>query len=373
MESSRADEVITPKFWAPLMLGGYALGPCLRFLRRHFFRLHWRCWPMLPVALSLSALQSALGLAARLRHGRAVARTELAGAPIFVLGHWRTGTTLLHDLLALDERFAAPTFYPCSCPTHFFLTEKWVKRWLSGDRPRRRRQDNMLASLSSPGEDEFALGNLGAGSPYEEMLLPGVPELAGEYVDLIDLPPHLRHRWKRALLGFLRALTFHHRRQLVLKSPLHTARVRTLLEMFPDAKFVNIVRDPRAVYSSTMQMGRLFASLFSLQRLRMEGTSARVIGRYLKLHRRLAEVRPLIPSGNFSELRYEELVRNPVGQIRRVYEELGLGGFEAARPKIEEYFAQRKGYQTNRHELSGEELAVVEAALEEIITQTGYR
>ncbi|MFH1330999.1 MAG: sulfotransferase [Actinomycetota bacterium] len=60
----------------------------------------------LPMALAISALSlgnSAAGLLQRARYGRAIAGATVGPPPLFIIGHWRTGTTLLHELLALDE------------------------------------------------------------------------------------------------------------------------------------------------------------------------------------------------------------------------------------------------------------------------------
>src|SRR6185436_1784397 len=109
----------------------------------------------------ITGLRSLLGFWSRAKFGRAVAQTPMHGAPLFVLGHWRTGTTLLHELLALDERFAYPTLYECFFPLHFLLTETGAMRRFNRRPPFRRAQDNMLISLASPGEDEVGLSALG--------------------------------------------------------------------------------------------------------------------------------------------------------------------------------------------------------------------
>jgi hypothetical protein len=362
-----------PKFWTPFLHCGRTFGPWCRFLNRHLFHINWRCWPALVVVTLIGLLRSLFALITRVRYGGAVARTEVRAAPIFVLGHWRTGTTLLHELLALDGRFASPTLYQCFFPAHFLLTERLVMRLLARRPPFRRAQDNMLVTAASPGEDEIALAQLGAGSPYAALALPNVPRLRDEYLDLLALPPPARERWKRMFLGFLRALTFRHGRRLVLKSPTHTARVKTLLEIFPDARFVNIVRDPRVVYSSTLHMWRSLTPKFSLQRVRYTGAGDHILRNYRMMHQRLAEARPLVPAGHFCEARYEELVRNPIAVMERVYAELGLGGFDTVRPQIEAYFAARKDYQTNRHTLPPEEHAKVERELARVIAETGYQ
>ena len=69
-----------------------------------------------------SLMNFGLWLLQTLFWGRRIARTQLQGDPIFVIGHWRSGTTLLHELLVLDERHTYSNTYDCFCPNHFLLT-----------------------------------------------------------------------------------------------------------------------------------------------------------------------------------------------------------------------------------------------------------
>src|SRR5690606_26880326 len=101
--------------------------------------------------------------------GRRLRSCSLHGPPIFIIGHWRSGTTLLHELLVLDERLSSPSTFQCFAPHHFLLTEWFFRgfcRWLlPGQRP----MDNMAAGWDRPQEDEFALVNLGLPSPYRRI------------------------------------------------------------------------------------------------------------------------------------------------------------------------------------------------------------
>ena len=88
--------------------------------------------------------------------------------PLFLVGHWRSGTTLLHELLALDESFAAPSTYACFNPHHFLLARHGAPSTKSAERP----TGDMIISPFSPQEDEFALLCMGAISPYEAFVFP---------------------------------------------------------------------------------------------------------------------------------------------------------------------------------------------------------
>ena len=136
---------LTPPFWA-----GCGLFAWLRLLARNHFAID-RCagrWPRsVPPQVPFS---SALGLIQNIVHGRDIANTRIRNAPVFVLGHWRSGTTLLHELLARDPRLAAPTTFDCFNPNHFVLTRNWLPGLFQALAPSRRPMDSMAAGWNDP-------------------------------------------------------------------------------------------------------------------------------------------------------------------------------------------------------------------------------
>ena len=73
--------------------------------------------------------------------------------------------------------------------------------------------------------------------------------------------------WRRTLYRFLQRITFRNPKRLVLKSPPHTCRIRLILEMFPDARFVHIHREPYVIYQSTRHLHLKSSVIYSLQPL----------------------------------------------------------------------------------------------------------
>lgn len=61
------------------------------------------------------------------------------------------------------------------------------------------------------------------------------------------------------------------------------------------------------------------------------------------------EDRELIPAGQLHELKFEDLVREPVGEMSRAYERLGLPQFTDFRPSLQRYLEQTKDYKKNQH------------------------
>src|SRR5262249_24081314 len=118
---------------------------------------------------------------------------------------------------------------------------------------------------------------------------------------------------------------------------------------FPGARFVHIHRNPYVVYSSTKRMLLLSSKVFSFQRPDPERLHERILGDYETMYEAFFAERGLIPPGRYCEVGFEDLEKAPVGQVRRVYEELGLPDFEGARPALEAYVASLAGYRKTEH------------------------
>jgi LPS sulfotransferase NodH len=142
-------------------------------------------------------------------------------------------------------------------------------------------------------------------------------------------------------------MTWKFGRPLVLKSPPHTCRIRLLLEMFPDARFVHIHRDPYAVFRSTRGTIRTDKTLCLQEASDSPDPDARIIRRYRIMYDSFFEERHLIPEGRFHELSFEELERDPVGVVRRIYEHLDIHGFEEFEPSLKRYAGSVSGYRKN--------------------------
>jgi hypothetical protein len=358
--------------WAPRFWLGCDFFAWMRLLASNRFAVDW---PLLYIAVIdtiFSVFNTCLRWMQTLIYGRRVTRTEIKQPPIFVIGHWRSGTTLLHELLVLDERFTYPTSYACFAPNHFMLTEPMADPWLGFLLPSHRPMDDMTIGWDSPQEDEFALCNLGVPSPYLTLAFPNHPPQCQEYLDFDGVSRPQIERWKHGLLKFLKQITYRTPKRIVLKSPPHTSRIPVLLEMFPDALFVHIVRNPYKVFASTVNMWKRMYEGQGLQKPKFEGLEEHVLSTYLRMHEKLEQTRGQVDPGRFYEIRYEELVRDPVGQLRRLYDHFQLGQFDDVAPKIEEYQAARAGYQTKRYQIAADERDIVTRRWGAYVEKYGY-
>ncbi len=358
--------------WELRAWSGISLSGWFRVLVRNRFAIHLICVPMALIITVLSLLNSFLGIVQAMIYGRRIARTEIEQAPIFVLGHWRSGTTLLHEMLACDPRHTYPNTYACYAPNHFLLTARFLARLLGMLLPRTRPMDNMALTWKHPQEDEWAICNMGLPSPDFTILFPNRPPQDQEYLDLRQVAPQARERWKANVLWFLKCLTVRDPKRIVLKAPPHTARVKILLEMFPDARFVHVVRNPYVIFPSTMHTWRRLYKYQGVQTPRYEGLEEYVFDSFVRMYDAFEQDRELIDPSRFCEVRYEELVSDPVGQMRRVYHGLGLEGFEQVLPAIEEYAEKASGYKTNRYQVPPQLRDQITRRWHRYVEQYGY-
>ncbi|MCI0377204.1 MAG: sulfotransferase [Gemmataceae bacterium] len=358
--------------WAPRIWEGCDFFAWLRLLARNRFQVHWSCIYIAVIVTFVSVFHTLLRWLQEAVYGRVLRKTSITQAPIFILGHWRTGTTLLHEFLIRDQRFGYPTTYECLDPHHFLLTEQLFSKYLWFLVPTHRPMDNMKAGFDRPQEEEFALCMMGTPSPYLTIAFPNNKPQFPEYLDLEGLTPAALRDWKRSFQKFLKQVTFKQGKRLVLKSPPHTARIRALKEMFPDALFLHIVRDPRVVFASTVNLWRTLYRLHGLQKPTFAGLEEQVLATFERMYDRLEAGKKLLEPRQFYELKYEDLIQDPVGQLRRVYEHFQLGGWQDFEPRLQAYLASIKGYETNKYQLTPEQEAQVAARWGDVIKRYGY-
>jgi hypothetical protein len=325
---------------------------------------------------AIVSVNSTINLALRwIQHGlygHELSQVRIEKQPVFVIGHWRTGTTLLHELMIQDRQFNYPDFFACFNPNHRLLSERFFKTYGTFLAPEQRPMDNMAAGWDRPQEDEFALCLLGLPSTYTDIAFPNHPSMCPGALDLSGLSSGELKRWKRTFRHFLQTLMFRDSRRLVLKSPPHTARIPILLQMFPDARFVHIVRDPYVVFPSTVNLWKSLARSHCFHTPNHKDVEEKVLREFRVIYDRLEEARPLLRSNQFHELRYEELIADPVGELGKVYSALELDGFDSARSRVEEYLRQTQGYETNKYTITDEQRKLVDGHWGDVIRRYGY-
>ncbi|HMK34231.1 MAG TPA: sulfotransferase [Desulfomonilaceae bacterium] len=363
-------------FWSerkkrPQVIQGMTLRTLLKVLARNDFQVDAACLGRLSYLMVLGVFNSIYGSCETYFNTEDIQATSIEHSPLFIIGHWRSGTTHLHNLLNLDEHFCCPTAYQALFPHHFVFSQAGgvLFNFLA---PNKRPMDNVAFSADTPHEDEFALAAHCATSPYMKVLFPVTGDNNFSPFDMKELPPEDVARWKSSFLLFLKKLTLSEGRRIVLKSPPHTCRISTLLEMFPDAKFVHIVRNPYVVYESTHKLWRDSLAYAHLQVPPPERVDELILTWYEELFRLLERDKELIPAGALYEMKFEDLESNPVKVLETMYNSLDLPGFDLQTKRVEDYLNSIRGYQKNVHRLTDANREKVATRWRRTFEQYGY-
>ena len=342
------DNTMLVKSFGPACLAGITLSDWLVLLAENGFRISPRYWGKVPFLTLSSAVTSLCRPVEQAMYGTQV-RNVQPDPPVFILGCWRSGTTHLHNLLTVDDQFASPSMFQTMYPHTFLMSEAWLRPLLDLMTPSKRFMDNMHQGLREPHEDEMALAIMSLRSNMLSWAFPRNETRYDRFLDFHDVSQHDREVWKRCLELFVRKVTVRTGRQLVLKSPNHTARIQLLRELYPAARFLNIRRHPYDVFRSMCHMASKVQPVWGLQTMDPADIPEMVINTYKRLYDAYLEQKVSVPEGHLHEIAYEDLVARPVDVLEQAYGALGLDGFEAAKPQLESYVAEQSSYQRNRH------------------------
>ena len=367
-----------------MRLSHYAEHPVALGSFRSWMRLLWgrggidkAYIPRLLFVSLTTLLTSPLRLWEWIRYGRAIKRTVIHPSPIFIIGHWRSGTTHLHNLMCQDKNLGYVSTFQAMAPGFCMVGDKRIKPALAALAHRRyptRLIDNIPLTFDAPQEDEFALATI---SPYSFVHSFTFPKHSASfferYVLFEGISEVVRAKWIRTYLAILRKATLRHGgRRLVTKNCGHSARIRTLLDLFPDAKFVHIHRNPYEVFLSTVHMHKTVFPRSQLQDTDSNRIEAHVLQFYTQLMQRYFADRSLIPKGNLVEIRFEDLEASPLDQLCFVYDALELPGYDAAKPDFRLYIDSVSDYKKNAYEMNDDIVANVNAHWKTAFSEWGY-
>jgi len=297
--------------------------------------------------------------------------------PIFLVGHWRSGTTHAYNVLSHDPQFVYPHPLATGLPQEFLvlggLLRPVLERLLPGDRW----VDALAVNPDSPQEDEVAMANLQTLSFLHAVYYPSrFRELLYRGVFFEGCGDREIERWKRAFRGFLRALWLSKGQgTLLVKNPAHTARVEMLAGMYPDARFIHVRRNPYDVFRSSLRFWRVMLERLAWQRpdaVTDEELEEVVLDVYARMMTDLLRARERLAAHRFVEVGLEEMEASPMPTVERIYRQLGIDGFERARPHIERYLRSIEGYRKRSYTLSPARVSMIEARWGPFLDEWGY-
>jgi hypothetical protein len=277
-------------------------------------------------------------------------------SPVFILGHWRSGTTFLENLLACDESFGCVSRFQMVTPHLLFTCPSLLRRLWIATAPTTRAPDHMHWPPETAEEDEWAMAVASRHSYYHSFFFPREHDHYLHAYVLFDRGTDTAEQWSAAYRKLIdKFARYHVGRRLILKSPANTARIPELLQLFPDAQFIHLVRNPYSVFSSQLATVRIVLANAQLQRTSEEKIEENVIAAYEAVMGRYLEYRHLIPEQNLLEVRYEDLRSRPAGSVDSIYRHFDWPRADAARSNLDAYLDVVKGHHAGRTPLSADQ------------------
>ncbi len=331
-------------------------GDYLSLLASHRFRISPQRMAMACLIGGFSVGHSLLAGVQRLLYQRQIEQQAIDPAPLFVVGHWRSGTTLLHELLSLDNNFSFSSTVECFLPHHFLISEPWLKPFLRLLLPNKRPMDNMPTGVELPQEDEFALIGLGAPTPYLRIAFANDQRPFDCLLDMQDVPAQVEADFEKQLTFFLKSLMLKKQKRLILKSPTHTGRIGWLAKQYPGSRFVHISRNPIEVFLSTKRLWRRLDEVqgFQLPKYSDQQLETLVFDCYKRMYNGYFLSRKHLRPNQLIEIQFEQLTQRPAEIIQQVYAQLELGDSTLIQQEVAQSMQQRKNFEKADYEVGQE-------------------
>ena len=283
--------------------------------------------------------------------------------PIFVVGAPRTGTSILHELLACDPETRAPAMWEMLHPVESLAGTDALP------------VADATVQLWHDLQPEYETMHANSGALPNECIFITMNEFLSDQWSGCHVVPtydaHLRRADHRDAYRFHRKVlqTLQQRargRRWVLKAPSHLGQLRALFAVYPEARIVHIHRDPlRCLPSALSLMGTL--KWMRCEAVDLGPAIAGLPRGYAAMFRHEIEQRAVgaLPDAQFCDVRYADLMRDPVGTVEALYERLGLALGEAARRAMIEHLARRPRGAHGTHRYGLDEFGLDPAALRE--------
>ncbi|MEM9002480.1 MAG: sulfotransferase [Cyanobacteria bacterium P01_F01_bin.86] len=330
-------------------------------------------WPQFAIALAVALARWPFSTTERVVfHLTQERRTPMAD-PIFIVGYWRSGTTHLHNLLAQTGLFGYITPLATGLPWDILGLVRSLEPLLEKALPSDRYVDNVAVTPQSPQEDSIPLATMGAPSYYHGLYFPQQfeahfrREVFGSE-DASDLA-----HWRRLHRYLLEKVAIHQGdHPLLIKNPVYTGYIRHLRELWPQAKFIHIYRNPYRVFPSTRHFFTRLLPELALQAYDDLPIEPLILESYTHLMGALVNDSANLPPHQFAEICFEDLDASPLDVLETVFHQLELPDFAKVRPPIERYLDGLQEYRKNEYSLDAETVAVIAQHWQPYIQRWGY-
>ncbi|MCA9711248.1 MAG: SDR family NAD(P)-dependent oxidoreductase, partial [Myxococcales bacterium] len=315
----------------------------------------------------VSALATRLRVEDLLRRHPEILEIEL-GPVLVIAGLQRTGTTLLHRLLAADPRTRAVLSWEALAPVPVPGETPGPHGWPAARVRRARRAQRALEYLSP---EFFAIHPVEYDQPEEDVLLLDMSFMSQSPEATLWVPTYARwletrdHTPAYAYLRRLMQLLSWQRpaQRWVLKSPHHMEHLDVVLRVFPGATVIQTHRDPSRTMPSFCSMVCHGAGIFS-DTVDARALSEHWVRKVRRMVQRSLDVRATHGDSSFVDVLYEDLLADPIAQLRRIYQRAGLRFDDQAERAARELGRRQVRHRYGRHRYRLEDFGLSEDRIE---------
>lgn len=311
-------------------------------------------------------------------HNKKISRHTIAKDPVFILGFYRSGTSYLHQFMTQDDRLGYHSNFQMIFPEIMLSSEKmlspvfeYIARVFNLRDPVHRTR----LSFTFPGEEDAAMTTALSprGAQWGYFFPKNMEEYFRKYVLFEGITAPELEVWKQELVFLIKKISIaSQNKQLVLKSPPQTARIKLLLSLYPNAKFIFIHRDPYEVYLSNKQFWKVTQSIYAIGGTGSIDVNSIILDTYSEIMQRYLNEREMVPEGQLVEIPYADLLEKPMESMQKIYEAIRLDDFKYCENKMRSFVESQKTYVRLQHELPVGERKMVTEKLEPFIRHWNY-
>lgn len=308
------------------------------------------------------------------KYSQTLADKPLEHDPLFILGHWRSGTTFVHNIFAQDKHFGYTTTYQTVFPHYIMSLQGLFKPAMKLAMPNKRPTDNMELSADQPQEEEFALSNMTACTYYNFWFFPErMQEWCDRFLTFKDITPEELAEFSEKFVKLVKLSLWNTGgTQYLSKNPPHTGRIKALSELFPRARYIYLIRNPYTVFESTRSFYLNTIKPLQLHSISTEAMEQNILRNYMELYHAYKEQKKVLPEESLYEVRFEDIEQDALSVTEDIYRKLAIPGWDEARPDIERYIQSKQGYKKNRYEYEARTVELVNRHWGEALDDWGY-
>lgn len=311
-------------------------------------------------------------------YNQKISKHRIQKHPLFILGYYRSGTSYLHQCLVQDNRFGYHTNFQMVLPEIMLCAEKallpvfesFCRLFNLTDSVHR-----VPLSFRFPAEEDATMTTYfePRGAQWGYFFPKMMNEQFEKYVLFKNISASEKEAWMYSFIFLLKKISLaNHQKQLVLKSPPHTARIKLLLSIFPNAKFIFIHRNPYQVYASNKRFWQIIQKVYALQGTESVDVNSIILDTYSQMMQCYLQEKVLVPPAQLTELAYDDFVQKPVECLKNVYAALHLDDFAYCEEHMKSFTGRQKQFVQINHGLPACERSSVSEKLEPFIRHWNY-